>query len=301
MLTIHAVPELRSPVLLCGFTGWADAASAASSALRYLLLKRKHQRIAEFDPDAIFVYTTTRPLNLFDGQGRRRLQWPALTWEAMQAPESPRDLVVLLGPEPDLRWHECIRLIGDFAQQIGVSQLLTFGAFMGQVHYTGTPTLQGASNDPLLQTRMQALGIRQSSYQGPTSFSTALLRDASDRGMLSASLWAAAPNYLPNSSNPKLAAALLRAAEQILGQGLWVDELEAAGRDMERRIKEALRERPDLATFLRQLSGGAKPSEEPSAAAVEEQEQELPSAEEVLRDLEEHLRRLKGNKSDEDD
>lgn len=299
MLRVIAQPALRSPVLLCAFSGWADAASAASGALRYLLMKRKGQRIAEFDTDAVYVYTTTRPLNLFDDFGRRRLQWPELTWTALEVPEAERDLVVLLGPEPDLRWREFVQAVGDFSAQLGVSRLLTFGAFLAQVHYAGPPSLQGISNDPHLQAQMRQLGIGQSSYQGPTSCVTALLRDAFERGIPSASLWVAAPSYLSNTSNPKLAAALLRGAERLLGQELWVQELEVAGRDMERRIEEALRERPDLATFLRQLSGKSQPSESPAQPSQEEQEPELPSAEEVLRDLEDHLRRLKGD-SDQD-
>ena len=300
MLRVLSQPALRSPALLCGFSGWADAASAASAALRYLLLKRHGERIAEFDPDAIYSYTTTRPITFLDDLGRRQLQWPALFWTALEAPEAPRDLVILVGPEPDLRWRECIQSIGEFAARLGVSRIVTFGAFLAQVHYAGTPAMLGISSDPLMQARMRDLGIEQSNYQGPTGFVTAVLRDAADRGIPSASLWVAAPSYLSSTSNPKLAAALLRAAEHLLGQELWCQELEAAGRDMERRIEEALRQRPDLATFLRQLSG-ERQSPSPPAQSSEDQEAELPSAEEVLRDLEEHLRRLRGGPGRDDD
>lgn len=293
-----ARPNLRSPALLCGFSGWADAASAASGALRYLLMKRSGLRIAEFDSDQIYVYTITRPLSMFDELGRRQLQWPELTLTAVEVPEHTVDLVVLLGPEPDLRWQECVRAIGDFASQLGVSQVITFGAYLAQIHYAGLPVVQGISNDPHLQSKMDEIGISRSSYQGPTSFVTAILRNASEMGIPSSSLWVAAPSYLSNTTNPKLAAALLRSAERLLGQGLWVQELEIAGRDMERRIAEALRERPDLANFLRQLSGESQASESQPYSPEEGQESELPSAEEVLRDLEEHLRRLKEN-SDE--
>lgn len=295
-----ARPTLRSPTLLCGFSGWADAASAASGALRYLLVKKPGHLIAEFDSDRIYVYTTTRPLNLIDKLGRRQLQWPELTVTAIEVPEASRDLVVLLGAEPDLHWRECVKSIIDFALGLGVTQIITFGAYLAQLHYAGAPFVQGISNDPRLQLRMNELSIGQSSYQGPTSFVTAILRSAFERGIPSASLWVAAPSYLSNTSNPKLAAALLKHAEQLLGQDLWVQELEIAGRDMERRIAEALRERPDLANFLRQLSGEPQSSEAEPSTAAEGQEQELPTAEEVLRDLEEHLRRLKGD-ADQDE
>jgi proteasome assembly chaperone (PAC2) family protein len=301
MLKVYSEPELRSPVLLCGFGGWADAASSATGALRYLLLKRAGRRIAEYSPDAIYTYTMTRPLTLIEESGSRRLQWPDLSWTALEVPEAQRDLLILVGPEPDLRWRELVTSILEFAHRLGVSQVLTFGAFLAQVHYAGPVPMIGLSSDPQMRARMLQMGIAESNYQGPTGFVTAVLREAADRGVPSASLWVAAPSYLSSTSNPKLAASLLRAAERLLGQSLWREELETAGRDMEKRIEEALRARPDLATFLGKLSGEPAAEEPPDPVEVEEPaaelpvpEAELPSAEEVLRDLEEHLRRLKG-------
>ncbi|MHB1162136.1 MAG: PAC2 family protein, partial [Chloroflexota bacterium] len=271
MLRISAQPDLKSPVLLCAFGGWADAASAASGALRYLLLKRDGYRIAEFDPDAIYCYTTTRPVNLLHAAGRRTLQWPELALTAIEVPEAAHDLVVLVGPEPDLRWRECVSAIGSFASRLGVSHVITFGGFLAQVHYAGPTSLVGSSSDPQLKAKLLELGIEESSYQGPTGFVTAVLRDAADRGVPAASIWVAAPSYLSNTSNPKLAAELLRVAQQLLGQDLWLQELEAAGHDMDRRIEDALRARPDLADFLGRLSGEPEPMSH-TGAQSEEQE-----------------------------
>lgn len=307
MLTVYSTPTLRAPALLCGFGGWADAASAATGALRYLLLKRQGQIIARFDPDAVYNYTTTRPLTLMDPRGERRLEWPDLQWSAIEVPESDSDLVVLIGPEPDLRWRECVGAALDFAGKLGISKLVTFGAFLAQVHFAGPPNLLGISSDPRMRAQMQRLGLEQSNYQGPTGFVTALLRGATDRGIAAASVWVAAPSYLSSTTNPKLASALLRVAERLVGQELWRTELEVAGRDMERRIEDALKARPDLASLLRKLEGGEETEEhaapedlsleiEPSASEPDlpiPQEQ-LPTPEEVLRDLEEHLRRIKG-------
>ncbi len=295
MLRRISESNLRSPILLCAFSGWADAASAASGALRYLLMKRESRRIAEFDPDSIYNYTTTRPYTGSDGAGGRRLEWPDLAWWAMEVPEAEHDFVILLGPEPDLRWRECIRVTGELAIQLGVSRVITFGGFLAQVHFAAPPTLTGTSHDPQMRLALRGMGIYESNYQGPTGFVTALLRGLADMGIPGASIWIAAPNYLANTSNPKLSAALLRAAEQLLGMNLWLQELDVAGRDMERRIEDALRARPDLASFLRRLSGEPESNEKPEGSPEEEvePEAELPSAEEVLHDLEEHLRRLK--------
>ena len=302
MLTIYSTPELNSPVLLCGFSGWADAASAASGALRYLQIKRPGRRIASFDADSIYNYTSTRPLTLFDGQGRRKIEWPSLEMSAIEVPEARRDLVVLLGPEPDLRWRDWVRTLFDYARQLQVSAVLTFGAFLAQVHFAGPVSLTGISFDPWMKEQLRQLGIEDSDYQGPTGITTVILREAAERGIPAASVWAAAPSYLSSTSNPKLAAALLGIAERLIGQELWKDELETAGREMERKVQDALRSRPDLVDFLKQLRGESAEDAADEETNVESQDapqtdqfDELPSSAEVLRDLEEHLRRLKGD------
>ena len=302
MLTIYSTPKLKAPVLMCGFSGWADAASAASGALRYLQIKRPTSRIAGFDADSIYNYTTTRPLTLFDDQSQRRIKWPSLEMTAIEVAEAGHDLVVLVGPEPDLRWRDWVRTLFDYAAQLQVSAVLTFGAFLAQVHFSGPAVLTGISLDPAMRDKLRRLGIEDSSYQGSTGITTVILREAAERGIPAASIWAAAPSYLSSTSNPKLAAALLGVAEQLIGQDLWKDELETAGREMERRVRDALRSRPDLVNFLKQLRAespeGSIPddlSTESGPTPQDEDSDELPSPEEVLKDLEEHLRRIRGD------
>jgi hypothetical protein len=310
MLNVYSTPDLRSPILLCGFSGWADAASAASGALRYLLLKRAGRHVAGFDPDAIYNYTTTRPLNLFDSGGQRRIEWPSLEMVAIEVPEATSDLLVMVGPEPDLKWREWVQALTDYAARLQVSAVVTFGAYLAQVHFTGAPVMTATSRDGRMLSELRRLGIEDSSYQGPTGINSTIIRAAFDRGIPAASIWVAAPNYLASTSNPKLAAALLGVAEKLIGQDLWRDELETAGRDMEQRVRDALRSRPDLADFLNRLRGELEqPSgepgqtqeeihfEEPLSEAQEiqdsEDSEELPSSGEILKALEEHLRRLK--------
>jgi proteasome assembly chaperone (PAC2) family protein len=261
--------------------------------------------LASFDPDAIYNYTSTRPINRFDPRGQRRIEWPALELTAIEVPEAPHDLLVLVGPEPDLRWREWTHALMDFATQLQTSMVVSFGAFLAQVNFSGPPALMGVSLDPQTRARLRRLNLEDSNYQGPTGISSAIMHEAAQRGIHGASLWAAAPSYLSSTSNPKLAAALLGAAEQLIEQGLWKEELEIAGRDMERRVQDALKSRPDLVEFLKRLRGES-PEEtsvddvddvevEPEQPQPADEPEELPSSQEILRDLEEHLRRLKGD------
>ncbi|TAK34111.1 MAG: PAC2 family protein [Chloroflexota bacterium] len=300
MLTVHTLPSLRSPALLCGFSGWADAGFAASQAVRYILQKRENERIAEFNPDSIYAYTTTRPSGVFASPGRRVLRWPSLAWHAVPVPESPRDLVILVGPEPDLRWQECLEKAAAFIEQLGISQVITLGAFLAQVHYAAPPFLMGLASNEEMRERLQSLSVRETDYEGPTGFASGVASAAAEKGIPTVSLWTAAPSYLANMANPKLSAALLATSEQLLGQELWRQELEAAGREMERNIDEAVRARPELAKLFPHILGQEiQPSAEQLSAENSVEFGDFPSAEEVLKDLEEHLRRLREQRSDD--
>lgn len=293
MLRVFAEPPLRDPILLCAFTGWSDAAFAGSGALQFLLSKHSSQTIAEFDPDEVYSYTVTRPLTALDRSRQRFMRWPELNWRAVILPDQPHDLVLLSGPEPDLKWRGCVSEGASFAARLGITKTIALAAFYGPVPHTAAPAMIGVSASTDIRSRLTALGIGETVYEGPTGFLTALIDATNRAGITSAAIWVAAPSYLPGANNPKLSAALLRAVERLLRLDLDVGELEVAGREMERQIDEALRSRPDLKDFVKRLGGAQEgtppaPPEEPQAQIEPD---ELPSAEEVLRALEEHLRR----------
>src|SRR5919199_884734 len=173
MLTVHHLPDLRQPAVLCAVSGWSDAGSAASGALGYLMGKWSTRRFAEFDPDAIYNYTVTRPATIRAG-GRRRMHWPELAWYALPMPHAQRDLVLLLGPEPDLRWRELRRAAMQLVSRLEASMLLTLGAFYAQVPHTGPVPLFGRSADPELVSKLERLDVSDTDYQGPTGLVSAL-------------------------------------------------------------------------------------------------------------------------------
>ncbi len=301
MLQVHREMELRQPVLLCAFTGWSDAASGASGVLNYLLMKWPGSELASFDPEVIYSYTITRPSVRLRGPGQRELRWPALTWTALPLPHAACDLVILLGPEPDLRWQGCAQAAVGLARRLGVERAVGLGCFYALVAHTAPVPLVGTSPDRALRATLAQLGLGETAYQGPTGFLTALLDALHRAGIASASIWGAAPSYLPGIPNPKVSAALLGAVERLLQVDLGRTELDIAARDLERRIDEALRERPDLRAFVERLRAGQPgtspaPAEPPSEAAPSE---DLPSADVVLKDLEEYLRRLRRSQEDQ--
>jgi len=297
VLTIHSLPALRAPTFVCAFSGWPDAGVAASGAIEYLIAKWGPRRFAEVDPHAVYVASEQRPRSTLIPSGERRLRWPQMAFYGLPVPHAPRDLVLLRGPEPDLRWRTCAHAILDLAEQLGSETVMTLGAFIGPVSHAGPVILSGRSSRPDLRGVLTGLGLSDGTYQGPTGFPTALLDAATRRGFGTASAWAASPIYLRSLRNPKLAAALLSVVERLFRVDIGLTELEVAGRDLERRVDEALRGRPDLARFVQRLTGL-----DPEADDVNEAESlgagqdggDLPDTQALLEDLNRYLRDLRG-------
>jgi len=301
MLEVHRQVELREPVLLCAFTGWSDAASGASGALSYLLMKWAGQAVASFDAEAIYSYTVTRPVVRYSRRRKaREVRWPALTVTAVPLAHAEHDLVVLLGPEPDLRWQAVARATVELARQLDVRRIVALGSFYAPVAHTAAVPLVGMAYDPELGDTLRELKLGETNYQGPTGFLTALLDTARRNGLPGAGVWGVAPSYLPGVTNAKVSAALLQTVERLLRVDLGRAELEVTARDLEQRIEQALLERPDLREFVDKLR--AREAEEagilPEPDLPAEDPGELPSADAVLQDLEQYLRQLQ--QGDED-
>src|SRR5918992_3618493 len=69
-------PELERPALIAAFTGWNDAAEAASVALGTLSDAWEARRFGAFNAEEFFDYQTARPqIKLVEGV-TRQVEWP---------------------------------------------------------------------------------------------------------------------------------------------------------------------------------------------------------------------------------
>ena len=81
------LPHLRSPVLVCAFRGWNDAAAAASTALTAIADSLDAELIASIDPEDYFDFQSTRPTISLDEGQTRRIDWPENNFIAVRDPE----------------------------------------------------------------------------------------------------------------------------------------------------------------------------------------------------------------------
>src|SRR5215468_11615193 len=87
---------LRQPVLLAAFSGWGDAGSAASIALRHVLGDPAPPASAMLDPSACYDFTVARPLSTRSADGRHwSLEYPKVAFYPVPLPTAERDLLIL--------------------------------------------------------------------------------------------------------------------------------------------------------------------------------------------------------------
>src|SRR6266508_4504564 len=119
-LRIERRPTLDRPVLVACFRGWNDGGQGASLAGGYLAKAWGARKFADIDPESFFDFQATRPhVSLVEGD-TRRIDWPENSFYQARPEGLDRDVVLLLGVEPNVRWRTFTGLIVEFAQELGV-------------------------------------------------------------------------------------------------------------------------------------------------------------------------------------
>ena len=271
---------LRAPAMVCAFQGWNDAGDAASGAVSFLASALDARRFVRIDSEEFYDYQSNRPCVRFNEQKEREIVWPTVEVLAARAPRAPRDLVLVQGVEPSLRWRAFSSHLVELAEALGVQLVLSLGALLGDVPHTHPVTLTGHASDPALAER---LGMQSSTYEGPTGIVGVLHGACIEAGLPSASLWAGVPHYVAAASNPKATLALVRRMERLLGVSVDVSELETAAADYERQVGLAVQSDPDIQAFVERLERAAESDHETSP-------EEVPSGDILAREFQRFLR-----------
>jgi predicted ATP-grasp superfamily ATP-dependent carboligase len=245
---------LRAPALVCAFKGWNDAGESATSALTFLAGSLGAEPFAVIDPEDFVDFQATRPMvRLVDGVSRK-IEWPEFEIHAARVPRAPRDLVLLSGPEPAIRWRSFSRVVVDLAEALGVQLVVLLGALLADVPHSRPVAVTAHASDPGL---IERLSLSAPTYEGPTGIVGVLHQACQDAGLPAASLWAAVPHYVAVAPNPKGALALLRRLESLVGVTVDAMELEDAASDYERQVTRAVELDPDVQAFVERLERAA--------------------------------------------
>ncbi len=242
-------PLLRQPAALIAFEGWGDAGESSSGAVRALLDAPGAVRLGTIDPDEFFDFQVRRPDVVVDEYGTREIIWPDIELWGLSAPHAERDLLVITGHEPHARWKQFTADVLQVLSAVGVDEVVTMGAFIGQVPHTLPVPLVGSSSDGEAVSRHQ---LFSSEYQGPTGIIGVLNQALAAAGHRVISVWAAVPHYVSQQEYPPGALALAEKALEIVGVPLDTGDLMAGATEFRQQIDEALEE-SDMREYVEEL------------------------------------------------
>src|SRR3954454_22262007 len=272
-------PSLREPIIVSAFKGWNDAGEAASAAVQFLCEAFDAEPLATIDPEDYYDFTAVRPtVRLVEGRSRA-IDWPENSFHAARLPSADRDLIMLTGVEPSLRWKAFCDDITEVADGTGAKMIVTLGALLADVPHSRPVGITGlASADGLVER----LGFERTNYEGPTGIVGVLHASCANGGMEAVSLWAPVPHYVAATPNPKAALALVRGFEGIASIVVDATQLETASDDYDRQVTAAVATDPDVKAFVERLEEMADEMEEPP--------DQLPSGDVIAREFQRFLR-----------
>jgi predicted ATP-grasp superfamily ATP-dependent carboligase len=271
------VSALSDPVMLAAFEGWNDAGEAASGAVAHLQRVWQAELVTELDPEDYHDFQVNRPVVSFAEDGRRRLTWPTTRIYRAHPRAAGRDVVLVCGVEPSMRWRAYVAELLAIADDLGVRTLITLAALLADVPHTRPIPVTGTSEDAGLQQR---LGLEPSSYEGATGIVGVLQDGAAGVGLAGLSLWAAVPHYVGQPPSPKATLALLRRVEEALDLTVPLEDLPEDARAWEHGVDELAEEDGEIGAYVRQLEDAKDTADLPEA-----------SGEAIAREFERYLRR----------
>jgi proteasome assembly chaperone (PAC2) family protein len=305
-------PELRNPVVVAAFAGWNDAADGATTAIKFLIDRWKPTKFAEIEPEEFYDFTETRPMVHASKGVQRIISWPSNQFLAYVTPHGDRDIILYLGVEPQLKWKTFTSTFLEVCKRFNVAEVLLLGAFLANIPHSMEVPVSGLSSNPEKLERLLEIDVHSSRYEGPTGMVGVLHDTFRNANILVSSLWAAAPHYLAATPNIKVTAALLTYLNTFLSFDLDLRDIQSDALHFEEQITKLVARDPEASAYVRKL-------EEQAANLLEEDDDEddeddllinpdrpvgtgpLPSADSLIRSVEELLRKERENNQQQSD
>lgn len=294
VLPLDGLTNLERPLVIAGFSG--AGGRTAGAAVSALIEQWDARPIAELDPDEFYDFTVARPLVRVEG-GERAIDWPYVRIYAARPAGLDRDVVLISGIEPHLRWRTFAAAIADVLAMVDAQEVILLSAFGGATPHTRALPIRLSGGTPALAGRL-GLPSRAPRYQGPATFTMALATLLAERELHPATLTAIAPFYVGLDPAPHAIRALLDALAPVacaVSHGILDEQIA----EVDARAAQAMERQPDLATLVGNLEQQYDESTDAADVAPHSGEHSARdtapastlSTDEVLRDVEALLQR----------
>ncbi|SDB93922.1 Predicted ATP-dependent carboligase, ATP-grasp superfamily [Raineyella antarctica] len=262
MTPVPTEPLRTAPVAVVAFGGWGDAGDAASAVADHLMQSYPSEDLQDLDSEDYFDYQATRPQSaIVDDTGTREVIWPAISIGVAHLPQA--DVLVVTGPEPNLRWQTLSRLVVEALQEAGVERVVVLGSMLANTPHSRPLPVSGS---PLSAEEARRLGVEVSDYEGPTGITGVVTHALVGAGIRTTALWVAVPHYVSESPQPKASLALARRLEALLDIRADWSTFVADATAWERGVDELVSADEDIAQYVAMLESEKDATEEPEAS-----------------------------------
>ncbi|GGQ15653.1 PAC2 family protein [Streptosporangium pseudovulgare] len=263
MIELEGLPKLVDPVLIAAFEGWNDAGEASSGVIAHLENEWKATPLVSFDPEDYYDFQVTRPIVEMGDGLTRSITWPTTRLLVARPPGADRDVVLLRGIEPNMRWRTFCQEITDVCRHVGVELAVLLGALLNDSPHTRPVPIVGSASDEDLA---RAINLELSRYEGPTGVVGVLQHILGASGIPAVSLWASVPHYVAQPPNPKATMALLRRLEDLLDIPMPLGDLAEESRAWEHGVDELASQDSEVAEYVKELEERKDAAELPEAS-----------------------------------
>jgi predicted ATP-grasp superfamily ATP-dependent carboligase len=263
VIELDGIGKLTSPVIIAAFEGWNDAGEAASGVINHLSLAWQATPVGAIDPEDYYDFQVTRPVTEVAEGRTERLVWPTTRLLAAKQEAAHRDLLLVHGIEPNMRWRGfCSELVTTFSA-LEIELVVLLGALLADSPHTRPVPVAAAASDPALAADLRAEPV---DYKGPTGIVGVLQHACADAGIPAVSLWASVPHYVAQPPCPKATLALIRGIEDVLDVSLPLADLPQEARAWERGVDELAEQDTEVADYVRTLEEAKDATELPEAS-----------------------------------
>ncbi|WP_410657777.1 PAC2 family protein [Amycolatopsis sp. lyj-112] len=243
-------PDETKPLMVVAFEGWNDAGDAASRAVEHLQLNWDATPLAELSPDEYYDFQVSRPtVRMVDGV-TRRVDWPTTSLSVCRPEGLNRDVVLVQGPEPNMRWRAFCDELLEHIHQLEVATVVTLGALLADTAHTRPVPVTGTAYD---KDTASKFGLELNNYQGPTGIVGVLQDYCVQAGVPAVSIWAAVPHYVSHPPSPKATLALLHKLEDVLDVEIPLGALPEQAEEWQRTVTDMAEEDEEITEYVRGL------------------------------------------------
>jgi len=246
---LFAQPPRMDRVLVLGLEGWIDAGAGGSQAMAALRAGTTTELIGTFDSDALIDARARRPVvQLTDGV-HETISWPTIeVWAGTD--QHGTGVVMLTGPEPDLRWREFTEDVLHLAADLSVTLTVGFGAFPAPVPHTRPVRLAATATSRELA---DGIGFVPGTIDVPGGIHAAIEAAMGVEGRPATGLWARVPHYIANLPYPAASVAILDGLRFVSGIDVDTAELQAAAGFTNSRIDALIANSEDHTAMIQAL------------------------------------------------